>query len=471
MLRFDERVHLPKNRENTITFLVNGEPIGTVETLVPGAKTVDIPIPPVDYDSVIDALGYVPQEVLVSGSNIKTINNTSLLGSGNIDIQGGGSSYTAGNGIDITNDVISIDNTVALKSDIPTIPEEVFIAEYGRTTYQDVLDAYNAGKAIYAKRQVTSGTSEIFSLCSKQPNTFWFANAGGINQQAMFISPQTTVYTLDARDTWDIGTFTNASNTLSNVVTIDASSAVQTALDDKVSKSGDTMTGALAIETTGLVGSATQDNCRIYLKNSLMDVSTTPSDNLVSSLTFVDKNGNEIGACYNRQRTNGIIDTRLAVYRNGADAKLAVGLDANDIAFCEFPDTKCVDGQWVFKSTELASSVTWNSSSHSDAKDYSLSSYLPNDGRKYEVLIRANGTTTSTSGKFIRVGITSDIITTQTYACACRTRTASTQNCAGSVILPVGTGRKISVAGTTDSSSDGTYGLRALGYRRIGLNS
>ena len=119
MLRFDERVHLPKNRENTITFLVNGEPIGTVETLAPGAKTVDIPIPPVNYDSVIDALGYVPQEVLVSGSNIKTINNTSLLGSGNIDIQGGGSSYTAGNGIDITNDVISIDNTVALKSDIP----------------------------------------------------------------------------------------------------------------------------------------------------------------------------------------------------------------------------------------------------------------------------------------------------------------------------------------------------------------
>lgn len=62
MLRFDERVHLPKNRENTITFLVNGEPIGTVETLAPGAKTVDIPVPPVDYDSVTDALGYVPYD-------------------------------------------------------------------------------------------------------------------------------------------------------------------------------------------------------------------------------------------------------------------------------------------------------------------------------------------------------------------------------------------------------------------------
>jgi len=40
---------------------------------------------------IIAALGYTPQEELVSGTNIKTINNTSLLGNGNIDIQGGGS--------------------------------------------------------------------------------------------------------------------------------------------------------------------------------------------------------------------------------------------------------------------------------------------------------------------------------------------------------------------------------------------
>lgn len=39
---------------------------------------------------VTNALGYTPQQQLVSGTNIKTINNTSLLGSGNIDIQGGG---------------------------------------------------------------------------------------------------------------------------------------------------------------------------------------------------------------------------------------------------------------------------------------------------------------------------------------------------------------------------------------------
>lgn len=39
----------------------------------------------------VDTALSAKQDTLVSGTNIKTINNTSLLGSGNIDIQGGGS--------------------------------------------------------------------------------------------------------------------------------------------------------------------------------------------------------------------------------------------------------------------------------------------------------------------------------------------------------------------------------------------
>ena len=42
------------------------------------------------------------QDALVSGTNIKTINNESILGSGNIDIQGGGKAIEAGRGISIT---------------------------------------------------------------------------------------------------------------------------------------------------------------------------------------------------------------------------------------------------------------------------------------------------------------------------------------------------------------------------------
>lgn len=49
------------------------------------------------------------QDNLVSGTNIKTINGNSLLGGGDMTISGGGS-YAAGDGIDITNDVISVSN-------------------------------------------------------------------------------------------------------------------------------------------------------------------------------------------------------------------------------------------------------------------------------------------------------------------------------------------------------------------------
>ena len=63
------------------------------------------------------------QNALVSGSNIKTINDISLLGSGNINI--GGTEYTAGTGINIDNGEIS--NTITSYNDLtdlPTIPSK-----------------------------------------------------------------------------------------------------------------------------------------------------------------------------------------------------------------------------------------------------------------------------------------------------------------------------------------------------------
>lgn len=60
--------------------------------------------------SALVELHNTKQDILVSGTNIKTINNESILGSGNIVIQGGsGSDYSAGANIDISTDnVISV---------------------------------------------------------------------------------------------------------------------------------------------------------------------------------------------------------------------------------------------------------------------------------------------------------------------------------------------------------------------------
>lgn len=59
------------------------------------------------------------------------------------------SSYTAGNGIEINNDEISIDNTVALKTDIPT--KGSLMVKSG-TTQKELYDAWVAGWTIQSNR-------------------------------------------------------------------------------------------------------------------------------------------------------------------------------------------------------------------------------------------------------------------------------------------------------------------------------
>lgn len=85
-----------------------------------------------DSGFITEAALATKQETLVSGTNIKTINNQSLLGSGNINISGGGSLPTDVriNGTSITsNDIADIktngtynatSNKIATMSDLPT---------------------------------------------------------------------------------------------------------------------------------------------------------------------------------------------------------------------------------------------------------------------------------------------------------------------------------------------------------------
>ena len=55
------------------------------------------------------------QDALVSGTNIKTINGESILGSGNLVI-GGGGSYTGGTGISISGSVINHSNSISAQA-------------------------------------------------------------------------------------------------------------------------------------------------------------------------------------------------------------------------------------------------------------------------------------------------------------------------------------------------------------------
>lgn len=90
-----------------------------------------------------EAQVYKKQDTLVSGTNIKTINNESILWSWNITISA--PTYTAWTWIDITNDVISVDGTVALANDVNT--KTFYLSSTSDlTTAQAAYDWYVAGK-------------------------------------------------------------------------------------------------------------------------------------------------------------------------------------------------------------------------------------------------------------------------------------------------------------------------------------
>lgn len=73
--------------------------------------------------------GLIPTIQLNESNLVTSINNYPIYSEG-----GAGTTYTAGDGIDITNNIISVDNTVALKTDIPD-EEEVEFEEINLSDY------------------------------------------------------------------------------------------------------------------------------------------------------------------------------------------------------------------------------------------------------------------------------------------------------------------------------------------------
>lgn len=98
------------------------------------------------------------QDTLVSGENIKTINNQSLLGSGNIEIQGGGEAYSAGEGIGIdTNNIISVTGNYETIVEL-TQAEYDALTSYDKNTTYVITDAPAVNLSAYTP---TSGFSTI----------------------------------------------------------------------------------------------------------------------------------------------------------------------------------------------------------------------------------------------------------------------------------------------------------------------
>ena len=94
------------------------------------------------------------------------IDNLGGGGGSSTDVQINGTSITnQGVANIVTNSAYDASsNKIATMSDLPA--DEIFIAEYNVTTYQQVLDAYNAGKTIFCVIQISGYNSDYISSLS-----------------------------------------------------------------------------------------------------------------------------------------------------------------------------------------------------------------------------------------------------------------------------------------------------------------
>ena len=234
-----------------------------------------------------------------------------------------------------------------------------------------------------------------------------------------------------------------------------------------VNKAGDTMTGTLNIR---------KNNPSIYLKYSNFTKGANPSSNIYWECRAEDSNTNpaewytnRVGNFVTTMFTNGTVETAMFAYQNdpnsSASAVMQTQITSAGVASCSFPNTTCVDGQFVSHSTAVVSSaISLNGSSY---LTYTLD--LPNDGRNYEVILFADGDTGNTSGDTLTIKIGSDICPA-TIVAKNRTRASNTVALGGSITIPVSSSHKIYVSRQTNWKGNLTS-MDLLAYRRIGTNA
>lgn len=135
------------------------------------------------------------QDTLVSGTNIKTINNNSILGSGNIMIDSL-PSQSGNNGKFLTTDgsTASWDTVDALPSQTGnsgkflttngtlaswgSLPTEIFIAIYNSTPYADIKDAIDNNKVVLCKNGDSVYYLDLYSFGSSSSLIRWTKSTG-----------------------------------------------------------------------------------------------------------------------------------------------------------------------------------------------------------------------------------------------------------------------------------------------------
>lgn len=246
-----------------------------------------------------------------------------------------------------------------------------------------------------------------------------------------------------------------ANQSLSNI-----NSSGQALFDAKVNKTGDTMTGNLAIK---------KSHPTIVVKHTDLTFGTNPSSIYYGdSYMLADTNGNSMGSLSEIYQTDGAHFTRLWQKKSPSEESYAifdVGFNASGNSFCNFPNTTRCDGQFFPLWRDLISVDT--SLNGSSELPYTIPE-IENKGFFHMALITMTVNTGASSGNYVNGEIRS-YISNIVSILRVRTRTASTMTSSGSCWIPVGVDGKIYVNRNTNWNGSMSV-LRCMGYRRIGYN-
>lgn len=140
--------------------------------------TNKLPLPPTPNEIVgkINEIIDDKQDTLVSGTNIKTINNTSLLGSGNIDIQGGGGSTfipygESDSAADAVQKEVTISSITSLSEGQIIIVKPTITSTVADATLK--LNNFAAYPMLYGAAAITTSTDSI-TWAADYPSWFRF---------------------------------------------------------------------------------------------------------------------------------------------------------------------------------------------------------------------------------------------------------------------------------------------------------
>lgn len=251
----------------------------------------------------------------------------------------------------------------------------------------------------------------------------------------------------------------SANQSLSNL-----DSAGQDKFDAKVNKAGDTMTGPLTVSNSG-------NSNQIIAQGMQIDKTVTPTaNNLYSGLKIIDKNSAELGSFYYRFDTNGEKRCVISCIGNNNNAYIIAGLDANETPYSIFPNTTCVDGQWIQISSSTVVNTSVAAGTTGAYTDYDLRNLLPSDSYKYEVWVEVLAQTGNTNGSYMHCWVTSPETVNLGVAASIRTPAANYSQTRGRGPVPLGISKKLRVSRSC-TGSQGTISVTVLGYRRIGTNA